>query len=240
MNKFDSTQKIGEIVNAFPKAADIFKEYKVDFCCGGNRPLSEAIKEQNVNETELLNKLNFEYDSYQSSTKDKNWVEAETGELIEQILNKHHAYLWSELPRIGKLSTTILRVHGAHHPELSKVHKLFNTLKMELEDHLTKEETIQYPAIKEYEKTKSVVDLNKAVDIIDDLENEHTGAGDILKELREVTKDYQIPEGVCETFVLTYKMLEELESDMFQHIHLENNILFPRLRKLAGSLLKQC
>jgi regulator of cell morphogenesis and NO signaling len=234
MNKFNSNQKIGEIVNAFPKAAEIFKEYKIDFCCGGNRPLSEAIHEQNVNEEALLNKINSEYESYQSSTKDKNWVEAETSEIVEQILNKHHAYLWSELPKIGKLSTTILRVHGAHHPELSKVHKLFNTLKMELEDHLTKEETIQYPAIKEYEESKSLADLNKAVDIINDLETEHTGAGDILKELRVVTNDYSIPSDVCETFELTYKKLEELEADLFQHIHLENNILFPRLRKMAG------
>lgn len=234
MNKFNSNQKIGEIVNAFPKAADIFKEYKIDFCCGGNRPLSAAIEEQQVNETELLGKINSAYASYEAGLKDKNWVEAETGEIIEQILNKHHAYLWSELPKISTLSTTILRVHGAHHPELSKVHKLFNTLKMELEDHLTKEETIQYPAIKEYEKTKSIVDLNKAVDIINDLEAEHTGAGDILKELRNVTDDYKIPDDVCETYELTYKKLQELEADIFQHIHLENNILFPRLRNLAA------
>lgn len=234
MKKFNSTQKIGEIVNAFPKAADIFKEYKIDFCCGGNRPLSAAIAEQNVNEQELLNKINESYENYESGTKDKDWVEAETGEIIEQILNKHHAYLWSELPVIGRLSTTILRVHGPHHPELSKVHKLFNTLKMELEDHLAKEETIQYPAIKEYEKTNSKDDLNKAVDIINDLEAEHTGAGDILKELRVVTDDYRIPDDVCETFEKTYKKLQEMESDIFQHIHLENNILFPRLRDLAG------
>lgn len=233
MNKFNKTQKIGEIVNAFPKAAEIFKQYKVDFCCGGNRPLSEAIEEQKINETELLNKINSAYANYKTSSKDKNWVEAGTDEIIEQILNKHHAYLWSELPVISKLSTTILRVHGPHHPELSKVHKLFNTLKMELEDHLAKEETIQYPAIKEYQKTNSLDDLNKAVNIINDLENEHTGAGNILKELREVTNDYKIPDDVCETFEKTYKKLQELEADLFQHIHLENNILFHRLRNLA-------
>ncbi len=233
MNKFNSTQKIGEIVNAFPKSAEIFKQYRVDFCCGGSRPLSEAIKEQNINESELLNKINSAYESYEASSKDKNWVEAPTSEIIEQILNKHHAYLWSELPKISKLSTTILRVHGPHYPELSKVHKLFNTLKMELEDHLTKEETIQYPAIKEYEKTKSLNDLKKAVDIINDLESEHTNAGDILKELRTITNDFTMPEGGCETFELTYQKFHEMESDIFQHIHLENNILFPRLRELA-------
>ncbi len=104
---------------------------------------------------------------------------------------------------------------------------------MELEDHLTKEETIQYPAIKEYEKTKSLNDLKKAVDIINDLESEHTNAGDILKELRTITNDFTMPEGGCETFELTYQKFHEMESDIFQHIHLENNILFPRLRELA-------
>ncbi|MDF2948629.1 MAG: ScdA [Sedimentibacter sp.] len=234
MNKFNSTQKIGDIVNAFPKAAEIFKGYKIDFCCGGNRPLIEAIDEQNVNEAELLNKLNSTYENYEVSSKDKNWFDADTDDIIEQILNKHHAYLWSELPVISKLSTTILRVHGQHHPELSKVHRLFNTLKMELEDHLTKEETIQYPAIKEYQKSGSLDDIKKAVEIINDLETEHTGAGNILKELSEITKDYSIPDDVCETFEKTYNKLKELEADIFQHIHLENNILFPRLRNLAG------
>jgi regulator of cell morphogenesis and NO signaling len=234
MNKFNSTQKLGDIVNAFPKAADIFKEFKIDFCCGGNRPLKSALEEQKLNEEEVLNRLNSAYEEYQHSTKDKNWLEADTSEIVEHILNKHHAYLWSELPTIGKLSTTILRVHGAHHPELSKVHKLFNTLKMELEDHLAKEETIQYPAINEYVKSNSIEDLNKAVEVINELEAEHSGAGDILKELRAVTNDYKIPEDVCATFEKTYEKLQELESDMFQHIHLENNILFPRLRELAG------
>ncbi|WP_398440724.1 iron-sulfur cluster repair di-iron protein [Sedimentibacter sp.] len=234
MNRFNSTLKIGEIVNAFPKAADIFKEYRVDFCCGGNRPLSEAINEQNINESELLYKINSEYEIYEANAKDKNWAEASTSEIIEQILNKHHAYLWSELPKISKLSTTILRVHGPHYSELSKVHKLFSTLKMELEEHLNKEETIQYPAIKEYERTNSQSDLKKAVDIIDDLESEHTNAGDILKELRKITNDFTMPEGGCETFDLTYQKLHELESDVFQHIHLENNILFPRLRNLLN------
>lgn len=232
MNKFNSQQNIGEIVNAFPKAADIFKANRIDFCCGGNRPLINAISEQSLNEEELMNEINAEFEKYEASTKDKNWAEAETDEIIEQILNKHHAYLWSELPYIAKLSTTILRVHGASNPELSRVHKLFNTLKMELEDHLTKEETIQYPAIKEYNSSKSKDDLKKAIDIIDDLEAEHTGAGDILKELRAVTNDFKVPDGGCETFHLTYQKFEELESDIFQHIHLENNILFPRLRAL--------
>ncbi len=236
MGAFHSSQKIGEIVTKFPKSADILKEYRIDFCCGGDRPLLTAIKEQGLNEAEVLDKINNLYEEIKNaSSEDKNWVEAPFGELVDHIVNTHHAYLWAELPRLSELTTKILRVHGEHHPELSKVHKLFHSLKMELEAHLIKEETIQYPAIKEYEKSKTKEALDKAVKVNKELEDEHTGAGDILKELRKVTKDYSVPADGCNTYRLTYSKLEELENDTFQHIHLENNILFPRLMELAES-----
>lgn len=237
MIKFNSSQNIGEIVADFPKAADIFKEYKIDFCCGGNRPLIAAIKERGLNENEVLGKVNGLYEAFANSMDKagKNWQEASIPELIDQIINKHHAYIWAELPQISKMTTLILRVHGAHHPELSKVHKLFHTLKVELELHLTKEETIQYPAIKKYLESNAEADLKEAVKIIDELEEEHTGAGNILKELRKVTNDYEIPADVCGTFEATYAKLQEMENDLFQHIHLENNILFPRLWGLRNA-----
>ncbi|MBU5312696.1 iron-sulfur cluster repair di-iron protein [Tissierella carlieri] len=237
MSKFNSSERIGEIVAKFPKAADIFIENKIDFCCGGDRSLIVAIEEKGLNETKILDDLNKLYEEFANNldSKDINWQEAPIIELVEYIINKHHAYLWDELPRISKLTTTILKVHGQSHPELSKVHKLFNTLKMELEEHLNKEETMQYPAVREYARTKSYADLERAINIINELEKEHTGAGDILKELRIVTDDYKIPDDVCPTFELTYEKLQEMESDLFKHIHLENNILFPRLRQLFGN-----
>ncbi len=235
MIKFDGLQKIGDIVTAFPKAADILKEYKIDFCCGGNRPLAAAIEEQGLNESEVLDKINDLYTKYQEEQKDKNWGTATIAELVEQIVNKHHAYLWAELPKISELTTLILRVHGPSHPELARVHKLFHILKMDLESHLTKEETVQYPAIKDYSNSGLASDLNIAIGVIEELEEEHDGAGDILKELRQVTDDYKIPSDVCETFISTYNKLQELESDLFQHIHLENNILFPKLKGLQSA-----
>src|SRR5690606_30619626 len=122
----------------------------------------------------------------EASAQDKDWTTAPLDELVEHILNKHHAYLWDEMPKIAKLAMTIMKVHGEHHPELIKVHKLFRTVQMELEEHLTKEETLQYPAINRFLETNSKEDLEKAVNIIDELEKEHTNAGDILKELREI------------------------------------------------------
>lgn len=233
MNKFSSTQKIGNIATEFPKSKNLFKEYRIDFCCGGERPLIEAIEEQHLDEEEVVGKLNSLYESFANEQdSEKNWQAAPLSSLTEHIVNTHHAYLWSELPKISRLSTTILRVHGGNHPELSRVHKLFHTLKMELELHLAKEEELQYPAIKKFETSGSAADLKEAVRVIRELQDEHTGAGNILKELRTITNDFTAPEDGCETYEMTYKKLEELESDVFQHIHLESNILFPRLFEL--------
>lgn len=237
MNKFTGNQKIGEIVTKFPTAAEIFQKYRLDFCCGGDRTLSTAIKEDKVkiSEEKILEEINKAYEIFlerSEKSEKRDWTEAPIDELVDHIINTHHKYLFDNLPKISKLTMTILRVHGNTHPELSQVHKLFNSIKMELEEHLIKEETIQYPAIREYLKTKSKEDLRKAVNIIRDLEEEHTNAGNILKELRRVTNDYKIPDDVCETFELTYAKLQEMESDIFRHIHLENNILFPRLLAL--------
>lgn len=234
MNTFNSNQKIGDIVTKFPNAADIFKEYKIDFCCGGDRPLITALNEQGVNEVEILEKINASYEKLQSNlyANNRNWVEAPFDELVDHIVNAHHGYLYENLPKISELTTKILRVHGEHHPELSKVHQLFHTVKMELDAHLIEEETIQYPSIKEYLRSNREADLHKAINIINQLQDEHTGAGDILKELRIVTNDFKAPSDGCNTYKLTYAKLEEMESDIFQHIHLENNILFPRLLEL--------
>ena len=236
MSNFNSSSKIGEVVAKFPKAADVFIENKIDFCCGGNRPLTEAVKDSNSDVDKIVEQLNNLYEKFKNaSSEDRDWQVEPLDVLVEHILNTHHGYLWDELPRLSQLSTTILKVHGEHHPELFKVNKLFSMLKMELEEHLTKEETLQYPAINEYVKTKSQTDLKKSIDIIDELEKEHSAAGDILKELRVVTEDYAIPDGVCPTFELVYQKLQEVELDLFQHIHLENNILFPRLRELLDN-----
>ncbi|WP_315116980.1 iron-sulfur cluster repair di-iron protein [uncultured Clostridium sp.] len=233
MNKvFKSSHKIGDIVVKFPKAMDVFRRYGIDFCCGGNRPLIDAIKENNLNEEEVLKDLHDEYEEIDSLIKEEvDWLNTSYNDLIDYIVNKHHGFLNEELPIVSELTTKILRVHGENHPELSKVYKLFHNLKMELEEHLIKEEEIVFPLIKKYENEGSKEALNKAVKIIEELEAEHTGAGDILKELRKITHNYEVPKDGCNTYKYTYDKLEEIELDLFTHIHLENNIMFPRLGK---------
>ncbi|OEF99174.1 iron-sulfur cluster repair di-iron protein [Vulcanibacillus modesticaldus] len=227
--QFIVTDKIGDIVARFPQAAELFKELQIDFCCGGDRPLIEAIREKNLDEDEVINQLNEMYTSTQDTGKQ--WDKASLSSLIEHIINKHHAFLQTELPVLSELVTKILRVHGSNHQDLVKVHRLFHTLKMDLEQHLIKEEQIIFPLIKAYEQSPSVTALNEIREKIEELESEHVNAGDILKQLRKITNDYEIPADACKTFTKAYLKLAELESDLFDHIHLENNLLFPRLEQ---------
>jgi regulator of cell morphogenesis and NO signaling len=231
-NIFRSTEKIGEIAARFPKAMEVFKDYNIDFCCGGDRLLASVLEEQSINEEEILAKLEEAYNKLLGvNDHDTDWNIVSFNELINHIINTHHSYLIKNLPRISELTMKILRVHGTSHPELAVVHRLFHNLKMELDQHLIKEEEVVFPLIKEFEKVPSIETLFAAKRVIEELEAEHEGAGDILKELRKITDNYTIPEDVCNTYVLTYNLLEELEGDLFKHIHLENNILFPRFFK---------
>lgn len=230
INNFKVSDKIGDIVTIFPGASDLFLEYRIDFCCGGNRPLTEAIKEQNLNENKILALLNEKYKEFQEKNEEfTDWAKEKPSKLVDYIVGKHHAYLKEELPKISELVFKILRVHGKSHEELFKVHKLFNTLRTELEGHLVKEEELVFPIIKEYELEKSNHIKERVINLLNELDKEHTGAGDIIKELREVTEHYTAPKDACRTFELTYRKLRELEEDTFQHIHLENNILFKNL-----------
>lgn len=229
---FSGTDKIGEVVARFPGASNVFKAYNIDFCCGGNRSLTLVANQQNLNEEEILGKLNQAYElALQLQDKSRDWREAPSEEIIQFVVNTHHAYLNAEMPILSEFVTKILRVHGPSHPELSQLHKLYHSLKMELEQHLIKEEEILFPAILAYEENPSEELRLKAASQLDEIDSEHTGAGDILKEMREITSDYTLPEGACRTYTLTFQKLVEMESDLFEHIHLENNILFPRLNK---------
>lgn len=229
MTQFNAGQKIGDIVTRFPKAADIFKEYRIDFCCGGERILRDVLQREGHNETEILGRINDLYAELKNMRDtEQDWSQEESGPLSDYVVNTHHAYLNAELPRISELITMILRVHGESHPELKAVHRLFHHLKLELEQHLIKEEAIEFPLMKEQE-TKPSANIQKEIRrIIQELKAEHDGAGDILKELRTITNDFAVPADACNSYRITYQKLEELESDIFQHVHLENNILFPR------------
>lgn len=229
MSQFNIEQSIGEIVTLLPKASEIFKEYRIDFCCGGHRPLSQAITEQNLNIEEILSRLEEAYKELQKNPDDVDLKAISNTELIDSYIMPHHVFTKLILPEISELATKILKVHGSHHKELFQIHKLVRNLEMELEQHLIKEEEILFPMIKDYDKNPSGELLDNIKEQVVETEAEHDGAGDILKELRKITGDYVAPADGCGTYRRTFEKLQDLEADLFQHIHLENNILFRKL-----------
>lgn len=226
---FTETSVIGDIVTKFPKASDLFKSYRIDFCCGGNRPLIDAIHERNLSVEEVITNLNTLYYETKVLNESKiDWTTASYSELIDYIVNKHHRFLNEELPQLSPYVTKVFRVHGPKQPHLAQIHKLFHELKTELEQHIIKEETEDFPLILAFEQNPTDENYSKLRKVVDQLESEHSHAGDIMKELRNITNDFTPPEGACGTYRLVYQRLAALESDLFEHIHLENNILFPR------------
>lgn len=227
---FDGFETVGDIVAGFPGASHLFKEYKIDFCCGGNRALSAVLEEKQMDKTVFLERLNeMLRQAEESRVRDPDWREATSSELIDHIVQIHHAYLLKELPLLSEFVAKILRVHGRMHPELAQLHRLFHQMKTELEQHLITEEEIVFPLIRIAEQTGAQPDAAKAANTIQELETDHRAVGELLKAMREVTQEYRLPEDACRTYTVTFQKLEEMESDLFEHIHLENNVLFPRV-----------
>ncbi|WP_410768215.1 iron-sulfur cluster repair di-iron protein [Fontibacillus sp. BL9] len=225
---FAKDKLIRDIVLEFPKSADYFRRRKIDFCCGGNRPLEEAAVERNIEVEELLADLARLAAEHPSAEERESWIDADSEDLIGHIVNKHHAFLREELPELQKSVTKVSRVHGEHDPHLLEVAQLYGQLRDELLEHTAKEEAEVFPKMINWELGHEQQVLLKLRTAIDELEAEHEGAGHILKRLREITGDFQPPAHACTTYRTTYARLEELEGMTFSHIHLENNILFPR------------
>ncbi|RXM58341.1 iron-sulfur cluster repair di-iron protein [Clostridium tetani] len=227
-NIININQKLGEVVSIFPGSSRIFNDSKIDYCCGGHDTLGEALKGKGMNLDEFIQKLNEEYEKFISSNEEYiDWRKEKPVVLMRHIVDTHHDYTKKELKEIDGLLSKILKVHFEHHgEELLKVHRLFGLLKIELEEHLIKEEENLFPLIEEYELTKNKNVKEEIDKFIKETENEHDEAGDILKELEKITRDFTVPEGVCTTFKLTYDKIHALEKDLFIHIYKENSVLF--------------
>lgn len=221
-------QKLGEIVSIFPGSSEIFNRCKLDYCCGGHDTLLQALEEKNIDAQTILKELNDEYEKFiRSNSEYKDWRKETPSALIKHIMQTHHEYTKKELREIDELLFKVLKVHFKKHgEELLKVHKLFGTLKIELQEHLIKEEENLFPLIQTYEKTKDEKVLSEIHQAIKETENEHDVAGDILKELEKITRDFKAPEGACTTYKLVYSKLHSLEKNLFMHIYLENSVLF--------------
>lgn len=219
---------VRDLVNEFPKTADVFKSVRIDFCCGGATPIAEAAAAGGVDLAKLMSDLAETIEKSSGAETDlKVWVDSDSATIIDHVIADYHNPLREEFLNLSPYVTKVSRVHGGHRPELLKVYELYYELKKEMLEHVAKEEETVFPLIRQLDDN-TVEDREQALDYIKELEKEHDHAGAILKELREITSDFTPPADACGTYRLVYKRLEMLEEQTFMHVHLENNILFPR------------
>lgn len=229
---------VGEVARSFPASIPVLQEYNIDFCCGGGRKLGEACRDKGISVETFLRRVEKAQHSLVPSVA-PDWNRASLTELIAHILSKHHSYLWAELPRLSGMLAKVIAVHGNRHSEsLQALDRNYRRLRTELEDHMWKEEQVLFPLIKRMDQARrSGEDQAPHLpvgDLIRVMEFEHVSAGDALKHMRKVTADYQAPRDACNTYRALFASLETLEKDLQEHIHLENNILFPKTLELES------
>ena len=235
-----ATKKVGEIVAETPSCAREFEAMGIDYCCGGNRTLSEACTQSNVSVDETLARLQ-KGAAQATNAEDKNWQALPLADLIAHINSTHHVFVRSECPRILALIAKVVGVHGKNHPELLTVQALFAALGEELQVHLMKEEQILFPYVLRMEESVIASEIappamfGTVMNPIRMMMQEHDGAGDALWSLRSTTGDYSVPEDACISYQTLYQALQDFEKDLHQHIHLENNILFPRASAMEAA-----
>ncbi len=215
-------RRIGDIVTALPQAAAAFRSAGVDFCCGGHRLLGEALAAENRSPDELDHALDVLSERAGAADgSETGFDRMDADELTGYIEARHHTYLREALPRIGELAQKTLAAHGMRHPELFRAHALFSHLRADLEQHLIKEEVALFPMLNAGDPASSG-DIDR---LAAEIRAEHEAAGLVLHELRALTGGYEPPPDHCPTYAAFMDSLSRLEADLFQHIHLENNIL---------------
>lgn len=229
---------IGELVAEAPLRANIFERRRIDYCCNGGRSLAQACAEQGLPVEELVAEL--ERESSGESAQD--WTRTPLDELSKHILERHHSYLRSTLPSAAVKLEKVVAAHSERHPELNQLQRVFAYLANELNSHMGKEEMVLFPYIAVMERAEQErVPVPPAPggsvrNPIRMMEHEHDDAGRALSRIRELTHDHEPPADACNTFRALYAQLAELEQDLHTHIHLENNILFPRAADLEKRL----
>lgn len=233
---------VREIAVEQPQSTRIFEKLKIDYCCGGNRPLAEACASAGVDIDTLMEMLAEVTGPSAQNAEAPDFQNTSLPELIEHIVDKHHVFTKSEIARLQALTDKVLNAHGGNHPELVHLSELWAQLSADLLPHMFKEEQILFPYIvrmaraADHNQTGPFAPFGTVNNPIRMMMREHDAAGEILRELRKLTSDYKTPPDACISYQTLYQALEELEKDLHQHIHLENNILFPKALTLEESL----
>jgi len=230
-----TTEKtVREIAVENPSSVRVFESLGIDYCCGGKRPLSEACAHANVDLERVIGLLATAGRDDSKAPANEDWTTQPAGKLIAHIVETHHAYVRGEVPRVGALLDKVAAKHGPTHPETAQIRDLFSAIGQELSVHLLKEELVLFPYIEQMEQatlreaSRPPAPFGSVGGPIANMLAEHDDAGAVLAQIRQLSGGYQAPADACPTFLAAYLGLQEFERDLHHHIHLENNILFPR------------
>lgn len=227
---------VGEIVAADYRTAKVFEQFGIDFCCGGKVSLDQICKDKGVELAALLAELAKVQD--EPADRSQNYAAWSLSFLADYIVNTHHSHLYETDDQLVSYTKKIAEVHGAHHPELIKIASIFSKIASDMAGHLKEEEEKLFPAIKRVEGARTsgnepaAKDRELIASLLVKLHQDHDEIGDAIHEIRHLADNYQLPADACNTFMLTYRKLSEYEDDLHKHVHLENNILFPKAAKL--------
>lgn len=237
-----TSKTVGELALEIPGATRVFENLGIDYCCGGKQSLAEACLAAGVTAESVIKSLEHVNSSH-AVFEEPNFLTATLAELIDHIVEKHHVFTKTEIARLGALIDKVHGVHGQNHPELAEIKSLFASLSAELEPHMMKEERVLFPYVSGMEEAvrnqRPVGDppFGTVRNPIQMMMLEHDGAGYLLKQIRKFSSNYALPADACISYQTLYQALDAFEKDLHQHIHLENNILFPRaveMERLAG------
>lgn len=233
-------ETIGEMVTRDYRKAQVFKKLGIDFCCGGKKTLAEVSQKKGISLDKIKEELAaVENTGRQDGLPFDRW---ELDFLADYIINTHHEYVRESIPFLSELAAKVARVHGGRHPELVEVANVFMRIAQDLSLHMMKEEKILFPFVKELVSVKKSggkleeKPLGTVSNPIQVMEMEHEQAGEDLEEIRRLTSNYALPADACNSYTILFKKLEEFENDLHKHVHLENNILFPKAIKLEKEL----
>lgn len=232
----DFNKNIGEIVAEDYRTAKVFDKYGIDYCCGGKIPLSDICRDKGVSPEALLQEI----DAVKKTSLDKslNYSSWTNSFLADYIINTHHTYLKENLDQIAAYTRKIADVHGEKHPEVREIADIFSKIVVDMYAHLREEEEVCFPAIRRVEDAKklgkppAVEDIAIISRTLERFDAEHNEVGEAAHKIRELSKDYSLPDDACNTFMITYQKLKEFEEDLHKHVHLENNVLFPKVSVL--------
>lgn len=233
---------VREVAIELPQATRLFETLKIDYCCGGNKPLAQACAAAGIDVDDVMDMLTEVTAENSQSSSATEFQSLSLPELITHILDTHHVFTKSEMERLGALTAKVIAAHGSNHPELLHLGELFKLLCDDLRPHMFKEEHVLFPfilsmtAAKQNNQTGPFAPFGTVNNPIRMMMREHDNAGEILRELRALTSDYEVPADACISYRTLYQALEDLEKDLHQHIHLENNILFPQALELETTL----